>query len=158
MIYGFPLLSGKDPVILILGSMPSVKSLREQEYYAFKYNRFWKILHLGYQMPVDNYIQKKAIIFKHKLALWDIIGECEREGSLDASIKNSRVNNICTLCKEHPTLVKILCNGKKSYSLYQKNFMDLKIECICMPSTSNANQSIQETELMEIWIKELRGE
>ena len=46
---------GLDPIvfedsrILIVGSMPSAISLKEQMYYANKNNRFWKILESIYQ-------------------------------------------------------------------------------------------------------------
>ena len=46
---------GLDPIvfedsrILIVGSMPSAISLKEQMYYANKNNRFWKILEEIYQ-------------------------------------------------------------------------------------------------------------
>lgn len=136
---------------MILGSMPSVVSLDKQEYYGFKHNRFWKIMHAHFQMPIDTYEEKKAIILQHHLFLWDVIGSCEREGSLDSKIKKVTVNNIEEVIHTYPSITLVLCNGKKSYDLYQKYFKHLAIPCIYLPSTSNANRSLTEEALFTIW-------
>lgn len=155
MLKGFPPLIAKDPYIMILGSMPSVTSLAKQEYYGFQYNRFWKIMGRAFHMPIETYEEKKKIIFQHHILLWDVIGECEREGSLDSHIKHEVVNNIVEILHTYPSIVKIICNGRKSYDLYQKYFSHVTIICKCLPSTSNANQSLKENVLFEKWIQEL---
>lgn len=136
--------------------MPSVTSLDKQEYYAFKHNRFWKILSTVYQMPITTYEEKKNIIYTQHLILWDVIKTCEREGSLDSNIKHEQVNPIDELIQIYPTIQKVLCNGKKSYQLYQKHFSHLPIECISLPSTSNANRTIKETLLFQMWKEALK--
>lgn len=136
--------------------MPSVTSLDKQEYYAFKHNRFWKILSTVYQMPMTTYEEKKNIIYTQHLILWDVIKTCEREGSLDSNIKHEQVNPIDELIQIYPTIQKVLCNGKKSYQLYQKHFSHLPIECISLPSTSNANRTIKETLLFQMWKEALK--
>lgn len=156
MLEGFSPIISKEPRILILGSMPSVTSLDKQEYYAFKHNRFWKILSTVYQMPMTTYEEKKNIIYTQHLILWDVIKTCEREGSLDSNIKHEQVNPIDELIQIYPTIQKVLCNGKKSYQLYQKHFSHLPIECISLPSTSNANRTIKETLLFQMWKEALK--
>lgn len=140
---------------MILGSMPSVTSLEKQEYYGFKHNRFWKIMETVFHMPIDTYEAKQAIIYQHHILLWDVIGECEREGSLDSKIKHEVVNNIAEMLQDYPNIDRIICNGRKSYDLYQKHFSQLAITCTYLPSTSNANRSIKEDVLYEKWIQEL---
>ena len=77
--------------ILILGSMPGIKSLEQQEYYAHPQNRFWRLLALLLQEDVpQDYSAKQALLHKHHLALWDTLGYCERVGSLDSNIKTKR--------------------------------------------------------------------
>lgn len=156
MLKGFDPLISKAPVIMILGSMPSVSSLQKQEYYGFSQNRFWKILHEVYHMPIDTYEQKKQIIFDHQLFLWDVIGECERIGSLDSNIKNEKVNDIAGYLSAYPSIQKIICNGRKSYDLFTRHVKELNIPCIYVPSTSNANRSIKEEVLFEEWKQALR--
>lgn len=92
--------------ILILGSMPGIKSLEQQEYYAHPQNRFWRLLALLLNEDVpQNYAVKQALLHKHHLALWDTLGYCERDGSLDSSIKNEAPNAVielvsdCRICR-----------------------------------------------------------
>ena len=102
MLKGFDPIIAPCPYVMILGSMPSVASLEKQEYYGFKHNRFWKIMNHMFQMPIDTYEQKKQIILTHHMILWDVIGECEREGSLDNAIRHEKVNDIAYLIQAHP--------------------------------------------------------
>lgn len=156
MLEGFPPIIADEPRIVILGSMPSVTSLEKQEYYAFQHNRFWKIMSYVYDMPITTYEEKKAIIYQQQLLLWDVIHTCEREGSLDSKIRNEQVNPIDEVITQYPSIQKIICNGKKSYQLYQKNFSHLPISCMVLPSTSNANRTITEETLFQVWKEALR--
>lgn len=151
MISGFPAIIGHHPQVLILGSMPSIVSLEKQQYYGFKHNRFWKIISSYFDCELNDYAAKKQCIMNHHLILWDVIKYCEREGSLDSNIKNVEVNDIEQLLNTYPTIQTVLCNGKKSYELYKKYFSHLERNCICLPSTSNANRSIKEEVLISKW-------
>lgn len=156
MLIGFDPIIAKEPRVLILGSMPSVTSLARREYYGYAHNRFWKIMSRCFAMPIDTYEQKRAIIVSRQLALWDVIHACEREGSLDSNIRKEIVNPIDQLIEAHPQIHTVICNGKKSESLYQKHFSALPVRQLYLPSTSNANRSIRETELIERWIMTLQ--
>ena len=151
MLKGFDPIIPEKPRLMILGSMPSVTYLDKQEYYGFAHNRFWKILHAVFEMPIDTYAQKKEILFQQHILLWDVIGECEREGSLDSAIRKERVNDIAHLTAVYPTLHRVICNGRKAYELYQKHFPDIALPCSYLPSTSNANRSIREEVLFAQW-------
>ncbi|NBK98777.1 MAG: DNA-deoxyinosine glycosylase [Erysipelotrichia bacterium] len=151
MISGFAPIVTKDAKVLILGSMPSIVSLEKSEYYGFKQNRFWKVIATYFNTTLHNYEEKVKCIQANKIMLWDIIKVCERKGSLDANIKNEEVNDIAMLLKQYPSIQTIICNGKKSYILYQKYFAHLQIECLSLPSTSNANRMMDEKELMIQW-------
>lgn len=151
MLKGFDPIVAEHPYVMILGSMPSVTSLEKQEYYGFAHNRFWKIMHQVFDMPIDTYEQKKQMILNHHMILWDVIGECIREGSLDSKIRQEKVNDIDCLLKQYPQIQLIICNGKKSYELYKKHFSHIDIPCCYLPSTSNANRTIKEEQLFAQW-------
>lgn len=151
MIKSFQPIIAKHPKVIILGSMPSVVSLDKQEYYGFKHNRFWKIMANYFNCEFNDYQDKKQCILQNHIILWDVIQSCEREGSLDSKIKNVEVNDIESLLKDYPSIKTILCNGKKSYHLYMQYFSHLEVECVSLPSTSNANRTIKEDDLYDMW-------
>ncbi len=155
-LYGFDPIIAQEPRLMILGSMPSVTSLAKQEYYGYKHNRFWKIMQAYFQRELLTYEDKKQCILTHHMILWDVIGSCEREGSLDAAIHHEECNDIVQLCQIYPSIALILCNGKKSYGLYERHFANhLSIPAIAMPSTSNANRTIKESDLFAQWFERL---
>ena len=157
MISGFSPIIAKHPKVLIVGSMPSVTSLEKQEYYGFKQNRFWKIMGAYFKCEFTSYEEKKQCILDHHLILWDVIKCCEREGSLDSAIINEVCNDMESLIKQHPDIKYVLCNGKKSYTLFMKHFKHLDVKVFCMPSTSNANRSISEKALFQQWFEVLNA-
>lgn len=153
---GFKPIIAEHPKGMILGSMPSVTSLAKQEYYGFRYNRFWKIMAAYFQTELLDYRAKQECIKTHHLILWDVIASCEREGSLDSAIHNVVCNDIASLVHEYDTIQLILCNGKKSYDLYRRFIQpNVNVECVCLPSTSNANRTIREEELFAKWFYQL---
>ena len=142
--------------IIILGSMPGVKSLEEQQYYAHPNNRFWKLMELFCNMDNlqdFNYLEKLQILLKNKIALWDVIESCKREGSLDTDIKNEIPNNIKGLLKQYPNIKAIILNGSKAYSAFKKHFPDLlkQYKCFKLPSTSPANAKYKLENLYQEW-------
>lgn len=129
-----------DSRILILGSIPSVKSRIEGFYYAHPKNRFWWTLATIYQEQVPRTLdEKKNFLKQHHIALWDVIACCTINGSSDASIKDIEPNDIRSLLKKCP-IKKIYTTGKKAKQLYDKYcYPDTKVEAIYLPSTSPAN-------------------
>ena len=149
----------KDSRVLILGSFPSVRSREEGFFYGHPQNRFWKVTArvFGEEVPqtVD---EKKAFLLRNHIALWDVIGSCDIEGSSDASIRNATVNDISHILKT-ARIKAVFLNGRKAYSLYQKYmYPDVKREGICLPSTSPANAMWSVDKLTSEWkqIREIR--
>lgn len=130
----------KDSKVLILGSIPSIKSREEGFYYAHPKNRFWSILEEVYDEKIENTKEDKIkFLKKHHIALYDVIKSWEITSSSDSSIKNPIPNDLTDILKESDIKV-IFTTGKKAYDLYQKYcFKDTKIEAIYLPSTSPAN-------------------
>ena len=147
----------KEAKVLVLGSMPGVKSLREAQYYAHPQNRFWKLMEriCGCEnLHEQNYEDKLKTLLDNKIALWDVIQSCTRTGSLDSNIHNEVPNDIRSLLKDFPNIKTICLNGNKSYSAFKKHFPDIlqTHSCHKMPSTSPANARYTLNDLYSLWI------
>ena len=149
-----PLVDGECR-ILILGSMPGVKSLQEQEYYAHPQNRFWKLLAELFHEPLPlAYDTKKAMLKKHHVALWDTLGYCERQGSLDSNIKNEMPNAILELLERTPSIKAVVCNGGKAGTAFKKYFakhLSSSVDVYYLHSTSPANARMNLAALEKEW-------
>lgn len=130
----------KDSRVLILGTMPSIKSREVGFYYGHPQNRFWKTLEAVYNEKIENSIKGKIkFLKKHKIALFDVIKSCEISSSSDSSIKNVIPNDLNKIIK-NSSIKAIFTAGQKAYELYNKFCLkDTGIEAICLPSTSPAN-------------------
>ena len=105
--------------VLILGSLPSVKSREVGFYYAHPQNRFWRILESLFGVSLPDVDTKRKFLLSHGIALWDTVASCEISGSSDASI---------------------FCTGRKAYDLYQKYMKpNTNIDAFLLPSPSAAN-------------------
>lgn len=137
-ISSFPPIVYQESKILILGSVPGVKSLEKQEYYGHPQNKFWKIIfELFDENFTENYNEKIQILKKNKIALWDVIDTCERKGSLDSEIRNEESNDIKNLLETHPNIQAIFCNGGKSFKNLKKILdKNSEIPVYLLPSTS----------------------
>lgn len=141
--------------VLILGSMPGRRSLDMQEYYAHPQNRFWRLLALllSEEMP-KNYNDKCALLLRHHIALWDTLGYCEREGSLDSDIKNEQPNAVCELLAEQPQIKAVFCNGGKAAAAFKRYFaksLPREIDVYYFSSTSPANARKRLENLAQEW-------
>ena len=148
---------GNQPRVLIVGSMPSKKSLKEQEYYGNPRNHFWPIMyHILNERAADTYSEKLHLMKKHHLALWDTVGYCYRQGSLDMHIQQEEPNDIAGLLKAYPSIQLIACNGSKAYQMFHKFIapaLQQEIDVIKLPSTSPIPGKYNKTfeEKIEVW-------
>ena len=125
--------------VLIVGSMPSVKSLEDAQYYAHPRNAFWPILFdIFGETPSCDYERKKALIREHGLALWDAAAMCEREGSLDSDMRDVVFNDFGRLYAQCPDIQTVLCNGATAHKLFVKSGWAGARQVIRLPSTSPA--------------------
>lgn len=140
--YGFEPIGAKKPKILILGSMPGQASLEAHQYYAHPRNAFWPIMAdiLGIDLN-DCYAARCDALVAARFMVWDVIAACERQGSLDSSIKRATLQvNDFTFLQDAPEIA-VLCNGGKAYELFEKHVVKpLAIEnrVYKLPSTSPA--------------------
>lgn len=138
--------------ILILGSFPSVKSREEGFFYGHPQNRFWKVTSAVFGESTPQTIdEKKEFLLRNGIAVWDVIHSCEITGSSDSSIKNVVVNDLAQIL-ETADIRHIFVNGKKAFSLYNKYMKSqIKIDAVCLPSTSPANAAWNLERLIEAW-------
>ena len=147
----------KHSKILILGTFPSVKSRENQFYYGHPQNRFWKVLAqvTGEAVP-DSVEEKKALLLRNGIAIWDVIHSCKIVGSSDSSIQDVVVNDFSKILKT-AEIDRIYANGTKAYELYRKYAMEKTgREIIKLPSTSPANAAFRLEKLCEEW-KQISG-
>lgn len=154
-----------DSRVLILGSMPGKESLKQQEYYAHPQNSFWTIMgelfNAGRDLPYPERLKK---LLEHKVALWDVAGQCNREGSLDSSIIHDSVvpNDFAVLFEVCPDIRTIFFNGAKAEELYRKLVLkgfSEKYEYLQyqrLPSTSPAHAAMTKEEKLKQWGKCLK--
>ena len=142
----------KESKILILGSFPSVKSREQMFFYGHPQNRFWKVIASVFSDKEPGTVtEKKAFLRAHHVALWDVIGSCDIEGSSDASIENVVANDISVILKQ-ADIRGIFVNGKTAEKYYKKYIEpQTKLKAICLPSTSPANAAWNVEKLVESW-------
>lgn len=155
MIYkGFLPFFDENSEILILGSFPSVISRKTNFYYGNKQNRFWKVLAEAFGEPAPETIgEKQALLKNHKIALWDVVAECEITGSLDSTIKNYKVADLQKVL-DNAKIKKIILNGGKAKEIFLKNYKYLSDFAVFLPSTSPLNTRFDKT----IWLNALKNE
>lgn len=152
IVHPFPPLYDANSEILILGSLPSVKSREQMFFYGHSQNRFWKVMSavLGEALPTT-IEQKKQMLLKHRIALWDTIYSCDIIGSSDSSIKNVTPTDLGRILKESK-VQRIFCNGGTSGRYFQKYQQKvLGMEATVLPSTSPANAAFSVEKLIRIW-------
>ncbi|MDE6302259.1 MAG: DNA-deoxyinosine glycosylase, partial [Clostridia bacterium] len=130
----------KNCKILILGSVPSVKSVEGSFYYMHPHNRFWKVMSalLGEDLIAADITTRAAILLKHHIALYDSVEECDIEGSSDSKISNVIPADIPSLIAS-TSITRIFCNGTASYNNLLKYHPNLENIATKLPSTSPAN-------------------
>ena len=144
-----------DARVLILGSMPGAASLRAGEYYAHPQNQFWlvmrELLGAGRELPYDKRLMR---LQSAKVALWDVVGECVRPGSMDGDIKRSSVkpNDFVALFARCPKLEMIAFNGQTAAALFRQQVdAPPHLRLVQLPSTSPAHARMDLNEKISRW-------
>ena len=152
--HSFEPIYNEDSEILILGTLPSVKSRENNFYYGHKQNRFWKLLAKLCEDETPQTVEEKtAMLLRHHIAIWDVIQSCDIKGSSDSSIRNVVPNDLAYIIGRS-RITRIYANGAKSKQLYDKYLAkQLGIEAVQLPSTSPANAAYSVERLLEYWQK-----
>lgn len=126
--------------ILMLGTMPSPKSREQGFYYGHPRNRFWPVLAdvLGEPRP-ETIEEKKAMVLRRGIAIWDVLAGCDICGADDGSIKNPVPNDLNVILSKAP-IRAVFTTGTKAEALYRKYcFPVTGIAAVKLKSTSPAN-------------------
>ncbi|HEY0502423.1 MAG TPA: DNA-deoxyinosine glycosylase, partial [Lysobacter sp.] len=125
--------------------MPGAASLAAARYYAHPQNRFWPIMgELVGASPSLPYEERLARLRAAGIALWDVFERCEREGSLDSSIRDdtAQANDFAAFFRTHREVRTVLFNGAKAEAAYRRLAAPLEafgVRARRLPSTSPAN-------------------
>jgi len=156
-IQSFPFSADRNSRVLILGSMPGVESLRQQQYYAHPQNLFWSLMGelfgAGRDLP---YAKRLAVLRQNGIALWDVAHSCHRKGSLDSNMSGVKANDFRKLFAVAPEIHTVFFNGQKAAALFRKLVLpELKhdLALIALPSTSPANASVSPANKKAVWRK-----
>ena len=146
----------RESQILILGTLPSVKSREQHFYYGHPQNRFWKVLaNITNEAVPSSISEKKELLLTHHIAIWDVIKSCEIIGSSDSSIRNVVPADIGLLL-ENSNISAIFGNGAKACELYDKyTLAKTGFPIQKLPSTSPANAAWSLERLTDYWAQAL---
>lgn len=160
MATGFAAIENSNAEILILGSMPSVESLKQQQYYAHPRNAFWPIMANLFQFDLDLPYQQRCIkLTEHHIAVWDVLQSCQRQGSLDSNIEESSIiaNDFSTFLQQHPDIQQICFNGTKAEQVFNRHVLPMLSEQqrgiarSKLPSTSPAHAAMTFEQKLGLW-------
>ena len=152
IIHPFGPLYNENATILILGSLPSIKSREQNFFYGHPQNRFWPLLAaLFEEVPPSTVEEKKALALRHRVALWDTIYSCDIVSSSDSSIRSVVPTDLRPILSGS-AVTRIFCNGATSGRYFQKyQAKTLGMEATVLPSTSPANAAWTFDRLLEAW-------
>lgn len=144
-----------DTRLLILGSLPGVRSLAEQRYYAHPTNQFWRLVGEAIDRPLAamDYDERLAALRDAKVGLWDVIRTAERRSSSDSEIRGVEAQDLAALVATLPDLRMIAFNGGKAAAIGRRQLPGLEgVEVVDLPSSSAANTGGYAAKL-ERWLR-----
>ena len=165
VLQSFPVVADANAEILVLGSMPGVRSLQQQKYYAHPQNAFWPIVNEIFQLdPTLGYDARLVALQAHRFALWDVLKHCVRDGSLDSSIQTDSIvpNDFASLFEQCPNIKRIAFNGQKAEQLFLRHVqpklkLPASLSLVRLPSTSPAYAAMRFEQKLDCWRQALRS-
>lgn len=150
--YCLPPVTRADTSLLILGSLPGVRSLELSQYYGHPRNHFWRLLgHLiTVDMPSLPYQDRLHHMQRAGIGLWDVVAHAVRPGSLDQHMRDILPNSLIDCIEQLPALRAIAFNGATAGKIGRRQLADYQprtgytLELIDLPSSSPANTLSQD--------------
>jgi hypoxanthine-DNA glycosylase len=152
LLTGLAPVLGPDTRILILGSFPGAASLAAAQYYAHPRNQFWKLVGalVGEDLYSLAYAERLPRLLAHRIGLWDVLGACEREGSLDSAIRKPAANDFDRLRTLCPRLEAVGFNGQAS-GKFAPQFAEAGYRTVVLPSSSPAHMAMTFEQKLALW-------
>jgi TDG/mug DNA glycosylase family protein len=152
---GFLPIARQDARVLVLGSLPGQRSLSDQQYYAHPQNAFWPIMREIFNINGD-YEERCALLSENRIALWDVLRESIRPGSMDAAIRTDSaiVNDFGVFLGEFASIEQIIFNGKKAEQLFLAKVPKTlwqHLRLTGLPSTSPAYAAMSFAGKLDAW-------
>ncbi len=153
---GFPPILGREPRVLVLGTLPSRKSLEKQEYYGHPQNAFWKIMD-ALVGASGAYAERCRALEETGIAVWDVLAQSVRPGSMDADIDlaTASANPLAELLAANDSLVLVCFNGRKARALFDRlvgmEALSRELELLTLPSTSPAYAAMSLDDKIAHW-------
>ena len=160
VVRSFPPIARRDARALILGTAPGIMSLARRQYYGHPQNAFWKIMgELFGAGPESPYAQRKRRLTARGIAVWDVLEECQRHGSMDHAIDASseRPNDFAAFFARHPRIARVFFNGHTAEALFCRHVLRelgaraAALEFTRLPSTSPAHAGRSLAEKLAAW-------
>jgi double-stranded uracil-DNA glycosylase len=149
----FAPIGAAQPKVLILGSLPGVRSLQAQQYYAHPRNAFWPIMAelCGFDARAP-YTDRLSYLALRGVALWDVVKSGVRVGSLDSALQRETivVNDLAKLLAQSE-LRAIACNGGAAAKLFKAQRYSYAATVFGLPSTSPAFAAKTFAQKLEAW-------
>ncbi|WP_372626819.1 DNA-deoxyinosine glycosylase [Arsukibacterium sp.] len=158
-ISGLAAVARPDARLLILGSMPGEKSLQQQQYYAHPRNAFWPVMTSLLELESGlSYAARLQALLTRQIALWDVLGYCQRKGSLDSAISAEQPNDFAEFMQQHNKVTAIAFNGGKAWQSFRRHVIKSQqlpatLHLIPLPSTSPAHASLSFAGKLLEWQK-----
>jgi hypoxanthine-DNA glycosylase len=151
-IRSFPAVVGRAPKVLILGTLPGIVSLKLAQYYGHPQNKFWELL--GAALDLDlramPYARRLRALRRRGIAVWDVVSDARRAGSLDAAIKDERHNDVLDLIRRR-RIRAVFFNGRVAMTMYERRFGKPPVPAFLLPSSSPAYASVPWRTKLRAW-------
>jgi hypoxanthine-DNA glycosylase len=150
---GLPPVIAPHTRVIILGSFPGAASLAAAQYYAHPRNQFWRLISavVAEDLAALPYADRLTRLLAHGFGLWDVLGACEREGSLDANIRNAQANDFTLLRARCPQLRTVGFNGQAA-GKFAPQFAAAGFRTVVLPSSSPAHASMSFEQKRAVWL------
>jgi hypoxanthine-DNA glycosylase len=160
LVCSFGPIAAADARVLVLGTAPSIASLAKQQYYGHPQNAFWPIMGRLFGAGRElEYEKRKHVLCANRVAVWDVLGECYRMGSLDSSIdiESESANDLAGFLAEHVSIGTVFFNGQKAETAFRRHVkpavdeLSRPFRYVRLPSTSPAHAGRTFEQKLAAW-------